>query len=157
MPYSKHISVKNSRKGKTLDAASTDDALTTTDDEYNELYDAIPENDIIKDDATTEEEVDVAIVGAGIGGLCAGSILNTLYGMKVGVYESHYLAGGCAHAFERIAKIKKGNKEEKTIFTFDSGPTIVLGCSARPYNPLRQVLNAVGMGNEVDWIRYDGW
>ena len=28
-------------------------------------------------------EVDVAIVGAGIGGLCAGAILNTLYGKKV--------------------------------------------------------------------------
>lgn len=29
------------------------------------------------------EEVDVAIVGAGIGGLCAGAILNTLYNKKV--------------------------------------------------------------------------
>ena len=34
------------------------------------------------------EEVDVAIIGAGIGGLCAGAILNTLYDKKVGVYES---------------------------------------------------------------------
>ena len=34
------------------------------------------------------EEVDVAIIGAGIGGLCAGAILNTLYNKKVGVYES---------------------------------------------------------------------
>ena len=39
-------------------------------------------------------EVDVAIVGAGIGGLCAGAILNTLYNKKVGIYESHYLPGG---------------------------------------------------------------
>jgi hypothetical protein len=38
-----------------------------------------------------------------------------------------------------------------------SGPTIVLGCSAPPYNPLRQVLNAVGAGDAVEWLRYDGW
>ena len=40
-----------------------------------------------------EESVDIAIVGAGIGGLCAGAILNTLYNKKVGIYESHYLPG----------------------------------------------------------------
>lgn len=65
-------------------------------------------------------EVDVAIVGAGLGGLCAGAILNTLYNKKVAVFESHYLAGGCAHAFDR----KSSNGE---VFTFDSGPTILLG------------------------------
>lgn len=66
------------------------------------------------------DTVDIAIVGAGIGGLSAGAILNTLYGKKVGVYESHYLPGGCAHAFDR----KASNGET---FTFDSGPTILLG------------------------------
>ena len=40
-----------------------------------------------------EELVDIAIIGAGIGGLCAGAILNTLYNKKVGIYESHYLPG----------------------------------------------------------------
>jgi phytoene dehydrogenase-like protein len=94
------------------------------------------------------ETVDIAIVGAGIGGLCAGAILNTLYGKTVGIYESHYLPGGCAHAFNRTAS-------NGVTFTFDSGPTIVLGCSQQPFNPLRQVLNAVGQS--VEWIRYDGW
>ena len=105
------------------------------------------------DTETEIEEVDIAIVGAGIGGLCAGAILNTLYNKKVGIYESHYLSGGCAHAFERTAKIG----DETTTFTFDSGPTIVLGCSKPPYNPLQQVLRAVGVDNEVEWIPYDGW
>ena len=40
-----------------------------------------------------EVDIDIAIVGAGIGGLCAGAILNTLYNKKVGIYESHYLPG----------------------------------------------------------------
>jgi hypothetical protein len=97
-----------------------------------------------------EDEVDIAIVGAGIGGLCAGAILNTLYNKKVGIYESHYLPGGCAHAFERRA-------DNGITFTFDSGPTIVLGCSHEPYNPLQQVLRAVGVDDKIQWIPYDGW
>ena len=81
--------------------------------------------------------------------MCAGAILNTLYGKTVGIYESHYLAGGCAHAFDR-----KAASNGKT-FTFDSGPTILLGCSSPPYNPLAQVLQAVDQN--IDWISYDGW
>jgi phytoene dehydrogenase-like protein len=126
--------------------------------------------------AEEEETVDIAIVGAGIGGLCAGAILNTLYNKKVGIYESHYLAGGCAHAFERVAAIsttatttntadetsdneqqQHQQKKKKIAFTFDSGPTIVLGCSKEPYNPLQQVLRAVGVEDQVEWIPYDGW
>ncbi|CAB9525252.1 Prolycopene isomerase, chloroplastic [Seminavis robusta] len=100
-------------------------------------------------DTSILEEVDVAIIGAGLGGLCAGAILNTLYGKKVGIYESHYLAGGCAHAFDR-----KSQKCGET-FTFDSGPTILLGCSSPPFNPLAQVLQAVDQ--PIDWIPYDAW
>eukprot|EP00978_Attheya_sp_CCMP212_P000297 scaffold550_cov44-Attheya_sp.AAC.1 len=102
-----------------------------------------------------EDVVDVAIVGAGIGGLCAGAILNTLYGKTVGIYESHYLPGGCAHAFPynsttttTSGKTNQTDSNQHQTFIFDSGPTIVLGCSAPPYNPLRQVLNVVGLGTE---------
>mmetsp|Transcript_62587 Transcript_62587/g.152398 ORF Transcript_62587/g.152398 Transcript_62587/m.152398 type:complete len:712 (-) Transcript_62587:40-2175(-) len=114
------------------------------------------ENDIddSRDDSSDVDVVDIAIVGAGIGGLTAGAILNTLYGKKVGVYESHYLPGGCAHAFERTVPTTKG-KEPTTTFTFDSGPTILLGCSQRPFSAIRQVLDAVCQ--PVNWIRYDGW
>jgi phytoene dehydrogenase-like protein len=79
----------------------------------------------------TDTVVDVAIIGAGLGGLCAGAVLNTLYGKKVGIYESHYLPGGCAHAFTRrtAAKSKDDNDGDSSslTFTFDSGPTILLG------------------------------
>jgi hypothetical protein len=80
----------------------------------------VTKEDGIDPEGTESEEVDVAIVGAGIGGLCAGAILNTLYGKKVAVYESHYIPGGCAHAFDRKAS-------NGMTFTFDSGPTILLG------------------------------
>ena len=115
---------------------------------------SIPDKDLETDaeiDTTNDDgidEVDVAIVGAGIGGLCAGAILNTLYNKKVGIYESHYLPGGCAHAFVR----RSANGVD---FTFDSGPTILLGCSAPPFNPLRQILDAIGQ--EVEWIPYNAW
>jgi phytoene dehydrogenase-like protein len=95
------------------------------------------------------EEVDVAIVGTGLGGLCAGAILNTVYGKTVALFESHYIAGGCAHAFERTSNINN------VTYTLDSGPTILLGCSSPPYNALRQVLDAVNQ--TVPWIPYTGW
>lgn len=98
-----------------------------------------------------DDECDVAIIGAGIGGLSCAAILSAKYNQKVNVYESHYHAGGCAHSFE----IK--SKNSKATYNFDSGPTITLGCSAPPFNPLMQVLNSVGGGNLIDWIRYDSW
>lgn len=93
-----------------------------------------------------------------MGGLCAGAILNTVYDRRVAVYEKHYLAGGCAHAFDRRAAIP-GNKNDtktNTTFTFDAGPTILLGCK-RTNNPnaLQQVLQVVQQ--PVEWISYHGW
>lgn len=132
------------RAGIKLDFRRASTYLKTSDDNNS-----ITSNDE-NDDERLAKEVDVAIVGAGIGGLCAGAILNTLYDKKVGIYESHYLAGGCAHAFERRA-------DNGITFTFDSGPTIVLGCSKEPFNPLQQVLRAVGVDGDVEWIPYDGW
>ena len=58
------------------------------------------------DDNIEEIDVDVAIVGAGIGGLCAGAILNTLYNKKVGIYESHYLPGEINVSFSAYHMLK---------------------------------------------------
>ncbi|KAJ1638138.1 hypothetical protein T492DRAFT_242539 [Pavlovales sp. CCMP2436] len=92
-----------------------------------------------------EDEVDIAIIGAGLGGLAAAAVLTQRYGKKVGVFEAHYAVGGVAHAFESGG------------YTFDAGPTIVLGCSSPPYSPLRQVLNAAGVADAIDWIPYNRW
>jgi phytoene dehydrogenase-like protein len=135
-----------------------DQSTTTTDDETEN------DNHIENDNDDDDNVVDIAIIGAGIGGLTAGAILNTLYNKKVGIYESHYIPGGCAHAFDRVAAIpiisSNGNNNGTTTtssmkFTFDSGPTILLGCSQEPFCALRQVLDAVNQS--VEWIRYDGW
>ena len=90
-------------------------------------------------------------VGAGIGGLTAGAILSSKYRLRVNVFEAHYHIGGCAHAFD--IKSPKMN----TVYKFDAGPTILLGCSQPPYNPLQQVLNFLDASNSIDWISYKSW
>jgi phytoene dehydrogenase-like protein len=106
-----------------------------------------------KKEVHDDEVVDVAIVGAGLGGLCAGAILNSVYGRTVGIYESHYHPGGCAHAFA----MRPSKNPDNVTFIWDSGPTILLGCSAAPpfQNALQQVLNVID--EQVEWIPYDGW
>ncbi len=86
---------------------------------------------------------EIIIIGSGIGGLCCGAML-ARYGFEVIVCESHSLAGGAAHGFE------KGG------FNFDSGPSLYSGLSYSPSaNPLRQVLDAIG--EQLPCITYDTW
>jgi len=90
----------------------------------------------------SKDEYDVVVVGSGIGGLSCGAML-AKYGKDTLVVESHYLPGGCAHAYERDG------------FVFDSGPSLFSGMTRAPYNPLRQVLDIIEESPE--WITYDGW
>jgi all-trans-retinol 13,14-reductase len=53
--------------------------------------------------AALPSEVDVAIVGSGIGGLTAGAYL-ARRGFRVALFEAHYVAGGCATQFARGAR-----------------------------------------------------
>ena len=88
-------------------------------------------------------KTDVIVIGSGIGGLSCGALL-ARYGLDVVVCESHTIAGGAAHGFERQG------------FQFDSGPSLYSGLSDRSSNnPLRHVLNAIG--EDADWHTYDTW
>lgn len=44
------------------------------------------------------EEVDVVVIGSGLGGLSCGALLASR-GLEVAVLEQHYEIGGCAHSF----------------------------------------------------------
>lgn len=104
--------------------------------------------------ASTEQQaevvVDVVVVGAGIGGLsCAG--LASKYGLDTICLEAHDTPGGVAHSFQR-----KGRGADVP-FTFDSGPSLISGLSAKGTNPLRQVLDALDVADTIDWKTYDGW
>lgn len=91
----------------------------------------------------SELETDVVIIGSGVGGLSCAALL-AKYGSKVIVCESHSIAGGAAHGFERNG------------FKFDSGPSLYSGLSYGPSaNPLRQVLDAIG--EKLPCLTYDTW
>ncbi|MFB2922617.1 phytoene desaturase family protein [Aerosakkonema funiforme] len=86
---------------------------------------------------------EVVVIGSGIGGLSCAAIL-ARYGINVTVVESHSIAGGAAHSFERNG------------YQFDSGPSLYSGLSYTPSpNPLRQVLDAIG--EKLPCIQYDTW
>lgn len=88
-----------------------------------------------------ERDVEVIVIGSGIGGLVAGALL-ARYGKQVLVCESHTIAGGAAHSFSRRG------------FQFDSGPSFYCGLSdPRSLNPLRQVLDV--LEESVPAIAYD--
>ena len=86
--------------------------------------------------------LDVIIIGSGIGGLTAGSLL-ARYGKRVLICESHTIAGGAAHSFSRQG------------FHFDSGPSFYCGLGNQypSLNPLKQVLDVLGESLEV--VPYD--
>jgi hypothetical protein len=96
------------------------------------------------------EEVDVIVVGDGIGGLSCGA-LTSKYGLKTLCLEAHDTPGGVAHSFSRYSPASK------TPFRFGSGPSLITGLSSMSTNPLRQVLDAIGTADEIDWKKYDGW
>ncbi|MBT9317255.1 phytoene desaturase family protein [Leptothoe spongobia] len=88
-------------------------------------------------------QTEIVVIGSGLGGLCCAALL-ARYGYDVVVCESHSIAGGAAHGFERGG------------FLFDSGPSLYSGLSYSPSpNPLRQVLDAIG--EDANWINYDTW
>ena len=97
------------------------------------------------------EEVDVIVIGAGIGGLSCAA-LSSRYGLRTVCLEAHDTAGGCAHSFARFSKASSD-----VPFRFDSGPSLCSGLSSRSTNPLRQVLDAVGTAEQIEWHTYDGW
>jgi hypothetical protein len=96
--------------------------------------------------ADTDEEYDIIVIGSGIGGLSAASLLSK-YGYKVKVFESHYLAGGCCHMFDH--RDKTGG-----LWQFEVGPSIWEGLDRPTGNPLRMVFDA--LGEEMPVETYDG-
>ncbi|EOD31741.1 Phytoene desaturase [Emiliania huxleyi CCMP1516] len=110
--------------------------------------------------APASEEVDVVVVGAGLGGLsCAGLLASQ--GLKVAVLESHYEIGGCAHEFNvnmdgKPVPSELLAKKPQPVFKFEAGPSLYSGLSADASpNPLKHIFQMVG--EEPEWINYDTW
>ncbi len=92
--------------------------------------------------APLPEEVDVAIIGAGTGGLTAGAYL-AQQGFKVAVFDRHYVAGGCATQFAR------GSGPDRYIF--DIGLHYVGDCASDGLIP--RILRGVGV--DVPFLEMD--
>ncbi|MFN7146602.1 MAG: phytoene desaturase family protein, partial [Myxococcota bacterium] len=88
------------------------------------------------------DTVDVAVIGAGLGGLMTAARL-ARKGRRVAVLDAHYVAGGCATMFGR------GSGSER--YAFDVGLHYVGDCG--PGGRLRTLLDEVGV--HVDWRPLD--
>ncbi|MGD0187859.1 MAG: NAD(P)/FAD-dependent oxidoreductase [Roseiarcus sp.] len=98
--------------------------------------------------AGAEGAFDVAVVGAGIGGLTAASLLADA-GLKVAVFDAHVVAGGYCHTFLR--KVRYNG--QACLYRFDAGPHDFSGLS--PGGALSSTLQRLGVAESLDWRRLD--
>jgi hypothetical protein len=91
---------------------------------------------------------DVAVIGAGIGGLTAAALLADA-GLKVEVFEHHFLAGGYCHNYLRKARYKG----RPVTYRFDAGPHDFSG--VWPGGPISGILERLRVADRIAWRRID--
>ena len=93
-----------------------------------------------------ERDCDVAIVGAGVGGLTAAALLADA-GLKVMVFDQHVVPGGFCHTYLR----KAHHDNRPVLYRFDAGPYDFSG--VWPGGPISGVLDRLGVADRLRWKR----
>lgn len=92
--------------------------------------------------AVPPEQCDVAIIGAGLGGLMSGARLAKA-GLQVAIFDQHYVAGGCCTMFSRGGPRHRRN--------FDIGLHYIGDCA--PGGQIPELLDEVGI--KLDYVPLD--
>jgi len=95
---------------------------------------------------------DVAVIGAGLGGLTAAALL-AQQGLKVSVFEQHVVPGGFAHTWLRRARTRDPETGGKLVFRFDSGVHDISGWHAG--GTVRTMFERLGIAEDMEWKRLD--
>lgn len=93
--------------------------------------------------ASVDKAYDVIVIGSGIGGLTAASLLAKA-GLSILVVEQHDRPGGYAHGFKRKR------------YCFDSGVHLTSGCGSEGYRGgqvIHKVLQAIDVDGQVEFIQ----
>ncbi len=93
-------------------------------------------------------DCDVAIVGAGIGGLSAAALLADA-GLRVQVFDHHVLAGGYCHSYPRKARYQG----RPVLYRFDAGPHDFSGVWQG--GTIAGLLDRLGVSDRIEWARID--